>query len=109
MQFKDDIELCDWPGYSADFNAIELVWNIIKQEVKTKNPKSQSELENAVGEACSSLSLNVVRSCIPKRLKQFIYMLYLHINLLLPFCTASFALSEYIQENSFWLYFEYFR
>ncbi len=37
---EHDIELCDWPGYSADFNAIELVWNIIKQEVKAKNPKS---------------------------------------------------------------------
>ncbi len=74
MQFKDDIELCDWPGYSADFNAIELVWNIIKQEVKTKNPKSQSELENAVGEACSSLSLNVVRSCTQKT-----QTIYLHV------------------------------
>jgi hypothetical protein len=63
---QHDIELCDWPSCSADFNAIELVWNIIKQEVKTKNPKSQSELENAVDEACSNLSLNVVRSCIKK-------------------------------------------
>ena len=61
-----DIELCDWPGYSADFNAIELVWNIPKQEVKTKNPKSQSELENAVDEACNNLSLTIVRSCIKK-------------------------------------------
>ena len=36
-----------------------------------------------------------------KRLKPFIHMLYLHINLLLPYCTASFALFEHIQENSF--------
>jgi transposase len=63
---ENDIELCDWPGYSADFNAIELVWNIIKQEVKAKNPKSQRELENAADEACSNLSLNVIRSCIEK-------------------------------------------
>ena len=46
-----DIELCNWPGYSTDFNAIELVWNIIKQEVKNKNLKSQSELKNAMDEA----------------------------------------------------------
>ncbi len=63
---QHDIELCNWPGYSADFNAIELVWNIIKQKVKNKNPKSQRELQNAVDETCRNLSLNVVRSCIKK-------------------------------------------
>ncbi len=61
-----DIELCNWPGYSTDFNAIELVWNIIKQEIKNKNPNSQRELQNAVDEVCSNLSLNVVPSCIKK-------------------------------------------
>ena len=35
-QFKDwcdkyNIELCGWSGYSPNFNAIELDWNIIKQ------------------------------------------------------------------------------
>ena len=44
-QFKQwcdqyNIELCEWPGYSSDFNAVEVVWNIIKQKIKTKNPKS---------------------------------------------------------------------
>jgi hypothetical protein len=63
---QNDIELCDWPVYSANFNVIELVWNIIKQETKNKNPKSQLELENAMDEVCSRLSLNVVRSCIKK-------------------------------------------
>ena len=33
---KYNIELCAWPGYSLDFNAIELVWNIIKQKIKPK-------------------------------------------------------------------------
>ncbi len=63
---RHDIELCNWPGYSADFNAIELVWNIIKQQIKNKNPKSQRELENAADEVCGNLSLNVVQSCIKK-------------------------------------------
>ncbi len=61
-----NIELCEWPGYSPDFNAIELVWNIIKQKIKNKNPKSQRELENAVDEACNELSLNIVQKCIKK-------------------------------------------
>jgi transposase len=73
-QFKQwcdqyNIELCEWPGYSPDFNAIELVWNIIKQKVKSKNPKSQNELENAIDEALYSLSLNVIQSCIKKTQK----------------------------------------
>ncbi|CAF4981966.1 unnamed protein product [Rotaria sp. Silwood1] len=63
---QHDIKLCNWPGYSADFNAIELVWNVIKQEIKNKNPKSQRELEDATDEVCSNLSLNVVQSCIKK-------------------------------------------
>ena len=57
---------CEWPGYSPDFNAIELVWNIIKQKIKNKNPKPQRELENAVDEACNELSLNIVQKCIKK-------------------------------------------
>jgi transposase len=59
-----DIELCEWPGYSPDFNAIELIWNIIKQKDKNKNPKSQDELENAVDEGFDGLSLNVIQACI---------------------------------------------
>ena len=45
-----NIELCKWPGYSPDFNAIELIWNIMKQKIKPKNLKSQDELQNAVDE-----------------------------------------------------------
>ncbi|CAF0993582.1 unnamed protein product [Rotaria sp. Silwood1] len=61
-----NIELCEWPGYSPDFNAVELVWNIIKQKVKTKNPKSQRELENAIDGVLNNLSLSVIQSCIRK-------------------------------------------
>ncbi len=61
-----DIELCEWPGYSPDFNAIELIQNIIKQKVKNKNPKSQDELENPVDEAFDGISLNVIQACIKK-------------------------------------------
>ncbi len=43
-----------------------MVWNIIKQEIKNKNPKSQRELEDAADEVYSNLSLTVVRSCIKK-------------------------------------------
>ncbi|CAF0963006.1 unnamed protein product [Didymodactylos carnosus] len=60
------IELCEWPGYSPDCNAIELVWNIIKQKTYNKNAKSQRELENAVDEACNELSLNIVQKCNKK-------------------------------------------
>ncbi|CAF1625327.1 unnamed protein product, partial [Adineta ricciae] len=55
--------------YGPDFNAIELIWNIIKQQVKKKNPKSQNEWENTVDQAIYSLSLNVVQSCIKKTQK----------------------------------------
>ena len=64
-----NIELCEWPGYSPDFNAIELVWNIIKQKAKSKKPKSQNELEIAIDQALDSLSLSVVQSCIKKTQK----------------------------------------
>jgi transposase len=57
---------CEWPGYSPDFNAIELVWNIVKQKTKIKNPKSQCELENAIDDALNDISLNVVQACIKK-------------------------------------------
>jgi hypothetical protein len=43
-----------------------MVWNIIKQEIKNKNPKSQRELENAVDEACNELSLNIFQKYIKK-------------------------------------------
>ena len=56
--------LCEWPGYSPAFNAIKLVWNIIKQKVKSKMPKTQNELENAVDQALYSLPLTAVQSCI---------------------------------------------
>ena len=61
-----NIELCEWPGYSPDFNAVELVWNIINLEIKTRNPKSQGELENAVDEVLNNLSLNIIQACIKK-------------------------------------------
>jgi transposase len=64
-----NIELCEWPGYSPDFNAIELVWNIIKHKVKNKDPKSPHELENAVDEALDELSLSAIQSCIKKTQK----------------------------------------
>ena len=76
-------------------------WHIIKQKVKSKKLQSQNELENAVDQALYNLSLNVVQSCIKKRLKQYIHMLYRHINFSLVFCTAKLALSEYIQEILF--------
>ena len=64
-----NIELCEWPCYCPDFNAIELVWNIIKQKAKSKKPKSQNELEIAIDQALDSLSLSVVQSCIKKTQK----------------------------------------
>ncbi|CAF3958476.1 unnamed protein product [Rotaria sordida] len=66
-----NIELCDWPGYSPDFNAVELIWNTIKQKIKTKNPKSQRELENAIDEVVNGLSLNVIQACIKKTQKVY--------------------------------------
>ncbi len=66
---KYNIELCEWPGYSPDFNAVGLIWNIIKQKVKTKNLKSQRELENAIDEALDRLSLNFIQACIKKTQK----------------------------------------
>ena len=52
--------------YSPDFNAIELIWNITKQKIKNKNPKSQDERENAIHETLNDLSLNLIQACIEK-------------------------------------------
>ena len=54
------------PDYSSDFDAIELVWNTIKQKIEKKNSKSQRELEGTVDEAWNELSLNIVQECINK-------------------------------------------
>ena len=35
-----NIELCEWPGYISDLNAIELIWNIIKEKVKKQNAEN---------------------------------------------------------------------
>lgn len=92
------VVLCEWPGYSPDFNAIELMWNIIKTKIKSKNPKSQRELEMAVDEACKSLSLNTVQRCIEKTQSIYLRVVDEHLSLYLS-CTASSALSEYNQEK----------
>ena len=61
---------CDFGFLFLTFCLIhELVWNIIKQKIKNKNPKSQRELENAVDEALNGLSLNVIQACIKKTQK----------------------------------------
>ena len=41
--------------------AIRRVWNIIKEKVKTKNPKSQCDLKNPINEACHNLSFEVLQ------------------------------------------------
>ncbi len=75
-QFKQwchqhNIELCQWPGYSPDFNAFEVIWNITEQKVKNKNPKSQDELENVADEALDDLLLYVIQACIKKTQKVY--------------------------------------
>ncbi len=60
--FQNNIKLCEWPDYSPDFNAVEL----IKQKIKNKSPKSQRNLKNVVDEACNHLSLKVIHECIKK-------------------------------------------
>ena len=105
-QFKEwcdkyNIELCGQPGYSPDFNAIELVWNIIKQKVKTKNPKSQCELENAIDEALNDLSLSVIQACIQKTqnvYQQFVSSYQIFICII---NVDSCILFKHIQENFF--------
>ena len=64
------MELYQWSGYSPDFNAIELVWNIIKQKIK-KNSKSQHELKNGMDKVLNGLSLNVIQACIKKTQKVY--------------------------------------
>ncbi len=60
--FQYNIEFCEWPDYSSDFHAVEL----IKQKIKNKNSKSQRDLENAVDEARNDLSLHPIQECIKK-------------------------------------------
>ncbi len=42
------------------------MYKLTEERVKSKHPKSQNELENAVDEVLQNLSLNVVQSCIKK-------------------------------------------
>jgi transposase len=81
-QFKQccdqyNIKLCESSGYSPDFNAIELFWNIIKQKTKSKNPKSQRELENAIDDTLNDLSLNVIQACKKQDSESILYSNYL--------------------------------
>ncbi|CAF3687694.1 unnamed protein product [Rotaria sp. Silwood1] len=65
-QWFDDngLKLLDWPAHSPEFNAIEYVWHLLKETVKTAQPKSQAELEAVVDQACHLISQKVIQGCI---------------------------------------------
>jgi hypothetical protein len=61
------------------------MWNIIKQAIKKKNPKSQRELETVMDDVCSNLSLNtiaenvgIVESLNLINLSSIVFILILH-------------------------------
>jgi transposase len=56
--FEDNgLELIDIPSYSPEFNAIEYVWSWLKKYVQTQQPKTQTELEQAIDLMCAILFL----------------------------------------------------
>ena len=50
-----------WPANSPDLNIIETIWNMVKQEIKRREPKSADEIWQAAKETWDNVSLEEVR------------------------------------------------
>jgi len=54
----------DFPPYSPDFNGIEYIWKILKDEVESDFPASVEELKYSIKKAWSNLKTETIRNCI---------------------------------------------
>ena len=52
------------PPYSPDFNAIEFIWKILKDNVESKTPKNINELEEAIKNSWDQITLSQINNCI---------------------------------------------
>ena len=71
---KEKVPLLDWPGNSPDFNPIENVWKVLKDEVAKLRPKSKPELIKCIREIwqnCPKIKETAEKAIesMPKRLK----------------------------------------
>lgn len=74
IQQRGDV-IRDWPGASPDINPIENVWNVLKNKVYQRNPRTQMELETYIREEWDDLDDNIVISIaesMPRRLEMLI-------------------------------------
>ena len=55
--------LCYLPPYSPDFNPIEQCWAQLKQKLRKLKARSVSTLENALGEALSTVTPQHISNC----------------------------------------------
>jgi transposase len=56
-------ELLYLPGYSPDFNPIELVWGLMKRAIRRDGPRTDADRERSVSEARQGIDGAVAAAC----------------------------------------------
>jgi len=69
----ENIRIIDWPANSPDLNPIEIVWSILKERVRKRNPTTKDQLKLVAIEEWAQIPQKVIAKTInslPKRCTQ---------------------------------------
>jgi len=66
---NEKIRLIPHPPYSPDLNAIEKIWNILKNHVNTKVYKNCDALEEGTKESWNKITLKMMNNLIDKQME----------------------------------------